>query len=78
VRKQTTATLRGMHALMAIQVRARIHRIQMADEVNLLGKQPPQHREVAHFRDLATEENKVRFRLCKRPRFYHLMFKKSS
>ncbi|QCD77656.1 protein IQ-DOMAIN 14-like [Vigna unguiculata] len=58
VRKQTTATLRGMHALMAIQVRARIHRIQMADEVNLLGKQPPQHREVAHFRDLATEENK--------------------
>ncbi|KAK7332880.1 hypothetical protein VNO80_29636 [Phaseolus coccineus] len=59
VRKQTTATLRGMHALMAIQVRARIHRIQMAEEVNLLGKQPPQHREVPHFRDLITEENKV-------------------
>ncbi|WVY93370.1 hypothetical protein V8G54_032458 [Vigna mungo] len=58
VRKQTTATLRGMHALMAIQVRARIHRIQMAEEVNLLVKQPPQHRVVAHFRDLITEENK--------------------
>lgn len=58
VRKQTTATLRGMHALMAIQVRARIHRIQMAEEVNLLGKQPPQHREVPQFRDLITEENK--------------------
>ncbi|KAL2345780.1 hypothetical protein Fmac_007065 [Flemingia macrophylla] len=53
VRKQTTATLRGMHALMAIQVRARIHRIQMAEEANLPGKQPPQH-----FRDLITEENK--------------------
>ncbi|TKY61397.1 IQ-DOMAIN 31 [Spatholobus suberectus] len=58
VRKQTTATLRGMHALMAIQVRARIHRIQMAKEANLLGKQPPQHSEVPHFRDLITEENK--------------------
>ncbi|TXG65896.1 hypothetical protein EZV62_007171 [Acer yangbiense] len=32
VRKQTTATLRQMHALMAIQVRARFHRIQMAEE----------------------------------------------
>ena len=32
VRKQTTATLRGMHALMAIQVRARFQRIQMAEE----------------------------------------------
>lgn len=72
VRKQTTATLRGMHALMAIQVRARIQRIQMAEEVNQLGKQPPQHREVPHFRDLITEEKKVRFRLCKIPQFYHL------
>ncbi|XP_020210907.1 protein IQ-DOMAIN 14 [Cajanus cajan] len=58
VRKQTTATLRGMHALMAIQVRARIHRIQMAEEANLLGKQPPQHTEVTHFSDFITEENK--------------------
>ncbi|CAJ1961050.1 unnamed protein product [Sphenostylis stenocarpa] len=58
VRKQTTATLRGMHALMAIQVRARIHRIQMVEEVNLLGKHPPQHRVVPHFRDVITEENK--------------------
>ncbi|KAK6243244.1 hypothetical protein QUC31_009653 [Theobroma cacao] len=32
VRKQTTATLRRMHALMAIQVRARFQRIQMAEE----------------------------------------------
>ncbi|KAK4852417.1 hypothetical protein QYF36_023881 [Acer negundo] len=32
VRKQTTATLRQMHALMTIQVRARFHRIQMAEE----------------------------------------------
>ncbi|KAM7273513.1 hypothetical protein ACFE04_028177 [Oxalis oulophora] len=32
VRKQTTSTLRQMHALMAIQVRARFHRIQMADQ----------------------------------------------
>ncbi|XWS42492.1 hypothetical protein CRYUN_Cryun16bG0018500 [Craigia yunnanensis] len=32
VRKQTTATFRGMHALMAIQIRARFQRIQMAEE----------------------------------------------
>lgn len=32
VRKQTTATLRRMHALMAIQVRARVQRVQMAAE----------------------------------------------
>ncbi|KAK7397296.1 hypothetical protein VNO78_18464 [Psophocarpus tetragonolobus] len=56
VRKQTTATLRGMHALMAIQVRARIQRIQMADEVNLLGKQSLQQRQVPYFRDVITEE----------------------
>ncbi|XP_052187528.1 protein IQ-DOMAIN 19-like isoform X2 [Diospyros lotus] len=31
VRKTTTATLRGMHALLSIQVRARVQRIQMAD-----------------------------------------------
>ncbi|KAI9076554.1 hypothetical protein K1719_041540 [Acacia pycnantha] len=36
VRKQTSATLRGLHALMAIQVRARIHRLQAAQEANLL------------------------------------------
>lgn len=72
VRKQTTATLRGMHALMAIQVRARIHRIQMAEEANLLGQQPLQHRQLPYFTDLITEENKVRFRLSKISRFYHL------
>lgn len=73
VRKQTTATLRGMHALMAIQVRARIHRVQMAEEANLLRQQsPPQHRQVPYSTDLITEENKVRFRLSKISLFYHL------
>ncbi|OMO96390.1 IQ motif, EF-hand binding site [Corchorus olitorius] len=38
VRKQTTATLRRMHALMAIQVRARFQRIQMAEEPKLAVK----------------------------------------
>ncbi|XP_022719732.1 protein IQ-DOMAIN 14-like [Durio zibethinus] len=38
VRKQTTATLRSMHALMAIQVRARFQRIQMAEESQLAVK----------------------------------------
>ncbi|KAK7284263.1 hypothetical protein RJT34_19007 [Clitoria ternatea] len=56
VRKQTTATLRGMHALMAIQVRARINRIQMAEETNLIGKQPPQHGEISLFKELIAEE----------------------
>ncbi|KAF7817845.1 protein IQ-DOMAIN 14-like [Senna tora] len=42
VRKQTTTTLRSMHALMSIQVRARIHRIQMAQEPNLLPKHSSQ------------------------------------
>lgn len=32
MRKQTTATMRRMHALMAIQVRARVQRVQMAAE----------------------------------------------
>ncbi|KAK8541947.1 hypothetical protein V6N13_137476 [Hibiscus sabdariffa] len=38
VRKQTTATLRCMHALMAIQVRARVQRIQMASKRQLTPK----------------------------------------
>ncbi|KAI9084732.1 hypothetical protein K1719_033138 [Acacia pycnantha] len=33
VRKQTNTALRGMHALMTIQVRARIHRILMAQQL---------------------------------------------
>ncbi|CAL0311261.1 unnamed protein product [Lupinus luteus] len=53
VRKQTTATLRGMHALMVIQVRTRIHRIQMVEEANLHGKKPLQHREVPRHTGLA-------------------------
>ncbi|WCJ43914.1 IQ-domain 19 [Euphorbia peplus] len=36
VRRQTTATMRQMHALMAIQVRARFHRIQLAQESSQL------------------------------------------
>ncbi|MED6181281.1 hypothetical protein PIB30_018016 [Stylosanthes scabra] len=51
VRKQTTATLRSMHALMAIQVRARIQRIQMVEEANLHGKQPVQHTQIPHRRE---------------------------
>lgn len=38
VRKKIAATLRQMHALMAIQVRARFQRIQMAEESQLVGK----------------------------------------
>ncbi|GMP40863.1 hypothetical protein CsSME_00011153 [Camellia sinensis var. sinensis] len=41
VRKQTTATLRCMHALIAIQVRARVQRIQTAEhEPQLHNKRP--------------------------------------
>ncbi|KAI4302991.1 hypothetical protein MLD38_038673 [Melastoma candidum] len=35
VRKQTTAAMRSMHALMNIQVRARAHRVLMADHLNI-------------------------------------------
>lgn len=38
VRKKTNATLRGMHALMAIQVRARFQRLQMAEESQFVVK----------------------------------------
>ncbi|XP_062143812.1 protein IQ-DOMAIN 19-like [Alnus glutinosa] len=41
VRKQTTATLRRMHALISIQVRARVQRIQMAEEAHLVVKREP-------------------------------------
>ncbi|CAL5194645.1 unnamed protein product [Lathyrus oleraceus] len=57
VRKQTTATLRGMHALMSIQVRARIKRIKMAEEeVNPLEIQPPQHTENPYFKHHKTQQ----------------------
>ncbi|KAL5566249.1 hypothetical protein UlMin_029413 [Ulmus minor] len=36
VRKKTAATLMQMHALMSIQVRARVQRLQMADEAQLV------------------------------------------
>ncbi|XP_041017902.1 protein IQ-DOMAIN 14-like, partial [Juglans microcarpa x Juglans regia] len=45
VRKQTNATLRRMHALISIQVRARVQRIQMAEEAHLhVKKQQSIHR----------------------------------
>ncbi|CAI8600574.1 unnamed protein product [Vicia faba] len=56
VRKQTTATLRGMHALMSIQVRARIKRIKMAEEENPLEIQPPQHTEIPDFKPHKTQQ----------------------
>ncbi|KAJ8760739.1 hypothetical protein K2173_017852 [Erythroxylum novogranatense] len=36
VRKQAAATMRGMHALMAIQVKARCQRVQMAEKSKLV------------------------------------------
>ncbi|XVF57267.1 hypothetical protein PTKIN_Ptkin06aG0191400 [Pterospermum kingtungense] len=49
VRKQTTATLRRMHALMAIQVRARFQRIQMAEEPQFgVKSQPSKHGRFHH------------------------------
>jgi len=59
VRKQTTATLRGMHALMSIQVRARIKRIKMAEEVNPLEIQPPQHTKIPSFKGQMIQQNQV-------------------
>ncbi|CAI8619048.1 unnamed protein product [Vicia faba] len=56
LRKQTTTTLRGMHALMSIQVRARIKRIKMAEEENPLEIQPPQHIEIPHFKPHKTQQ----------------------
>ena len=45
VRKQTSAIMRRMHALMAIQVRTRVQRIQIADEAHLaVRRQPSIHR----------------------------------
>lgn len=45
VRKQTSAIMRRMHAMMAIQVRARVQRIQMAEEAHpAVKRQPPIHR----------------------------------
>ncbi|KAK2365167.1 IQ-domain [Trifolium repens] len=55
VRKQTTATLRGMHALMSIQVRARIKRIKMAEEVIPPEISPPQHTESPCFQEYMTQ-----------------------
>ncbi|XP_065854657.1 protein IQ-DOMAIN 19-like [Euphorbia lathyris] len=50
VRKQTTATMRQMHALMSIQVRARFQRIQMAEESSQLAvrSQSSRHANFSH------------------------------
>ncbi|KAA8536990.1 hypothetical protein F0562_029468 [Nyssa sinensis] len=47
VRKQTNALMRCMHALMAIQVRARVQRIQMAEEAQHSIKRQTNHKELA-------------------------------
>ncbi|KAL5835419.1 hypothetical protein ACOSQ4_014916 [Xanthoceras sorbifolium] len=54
VRKQTTATLRQMHTLMAIQVRARFHRIQTAEEETqlLVKSQSSRYKNIPHTRPL--------------------------
>ncbi|XP_037497632.1 protein IQ-DOMAIN 14 [Jatropha curcas] len=54
VRKQTTATLRQMHALMAIQVRARFQRIQMVEELSQLvaRSQSSRHGNFSHDNEL--------------------------
>ena len=45
VRKQANTTLRRMHALMAIQVRARVQRIQVAEEAQIVvNRQSSVHR----------------------------------
>ncbi|KAK2990646.1 hypothetical protein RJ640_025997 [Escallonia rubra] len=48
VRKQTTAMVRCMNALMAIQVRARVQRIQTAEDSQLVLKRRSTHRASAH------------------------------
>lgn len=41
VRKQLASTLMRMHSLMAIQVRARVQRIQLAEEAELVVRNQP-------------------------------------
>ena len=65
VRKQTTATLRGMHALMSIQVRARIKRIKMAEEVIPPEISPPQHTESPCFEEYMTQPKQHQVSFCK-------------
>ncbi|XP_074324874.1 protein IQ-DOMAIN 19-like [Apium graveolens] len=48
VRKQTSEMLRCMNALMSIQVRARVQRIQMTEEPPIIVKRKLTHREPAH------------------------------
>lgn len=48
VRKQTSEMLRCMNALMSIQVRARIQRMQMAEEPHIVVKRNITHIEPTH------------------------------
>lgn len=48
VRKQTSEMLRCMTALMSIQVRARVQRIQMTEDPPIVVKRNLIHREPAH------------------------------
>ncbi|XP_051123590.1 protein IQ-DOMAIN 19-like isoform X2 [Andrographis paniculata] len=45
VRKQMNTVVRSVHAVMKIQVRARIHRIQMAEEPQVIERQRKSYRE---------------------------------
>lgn len=71
VRKQTTTTLRQMHALMAIQVRARFQRIQMAEESSQLvvRSKSSRHGSSSHDHGLTgVHEVSIRRTICERQR----------
>lgn len=53
VRKQTSDMLRCMNALMSIQVRARVQRIQMTEEPPVIVKRRITHRESAQEKQLS-------------------------
>lgn len=53
VRKQATATLRCMQALVTVQARARAQRLRLNDEFN-----PSEHRQSTHRK--STQENRFR------------------
>lgn len=59
VRKQTTAMVRCMNALMSIQVRARVQRIQMAEESYLVKETRKVHREQAQENMLSSRGYRV-------------------
>lgn len=61
VRKQTASTLRGMHALMSIQVRARVQRIQLAEEIELSMKTQSSKRNTITQESIIKEVRQVSF-----------------